>query len=82
MITNKQIYNINSHLDSMKDGEVRFFNEWQPEERYYILDLMRYGNDKPYILESNGSDKDIKTITKFRKREHFKPSYKQLNNKT
>lgn len=67
-LTEKQISNINAHLDNMKDGEVRYFNEWQPEERYYILDLMRYGNDKPYILETNGTDNDIKTITKFRKR--------------
>lgn len=67
-ISEKQIANINSHLDSMKDGEVRYFNEWQPEERYYILDLMRYGHERGYVLESNGTDSDIKTITKFRKR--------------
>lgn len=68
MITDRQKNSIIAFINRLAIGEVIWLNDFQPEERDYILELceMQTGRNG-FRITTNGTAKDKATITKFRK---------------
>lgn len=68
MVTDRQKNSIIAFINRLAIGEVIWLNDFQPEERDYILELceMQTGRNG-FRITTNGTAKDKATITKFRK---------------
>lgn len=68
-ISEKQKTSIVNIIFGMKDGEILWMKDFMPEEREYIIHLCEYQTGAlGFLIETNGSETDFKTITKLRKR--------------
>lgn len=67
-ITNKQKSDVINIIYSMNFGEIKWFKDFLPEERDYIMQIIiNQKKNKDFELDTNGSAASPETITKFRK---------------
>ena len=69
MLSEKEKKNVLGFINQMKVGELYLLNEFSLEEKDYIIQLMEMQTgQRGWLIESNGTAKDLSTITKIRKR--------------
>lgn len=69
MLSDNQKKNVLGFINRMEVGEVVWLNEFQQNEKDFIIHLMENQNgSRGFLIESNGTAKDLNSITKIRKR--------------